>query len=173
MLNPKIRLLLALVSFLLGGYGVITNDYLGFVLIAASAFLGYGYFKYGTVWLAFRAVSAGHVEKAAELLRQVERPASLSAQERAYFELASGFVCASRAQNADAERHLRLALDNQLRTDNDRALAEAVLAQLLTARDEVAEARSLLERAKARSCRPAIAERIRTLHEQLPRPGPD
>ncbi|HYQ14811.1 MAG TPA: hypothetical protein VEQ58_03610, partial [Polyangiaceae bacterium] len=153
MLTPKLRFVLAVVSFLFGVYRVISGDYAGLALLAASAFLAYGYFKYGTVWLAFRAVSGGEIDKAAELLQQVKRPSSLGAQERAYYELASGFVCASRAQNEQAEQHLRLALQNQLRTDNDRALAEAILAQLLVARDEPTEARRVLEAARARSCR--------------------
>ena|SRR6185369_2579442 len=168
MLTPRSRWLLAVVSFAFGAYQVACGHYVGFVLLAASAFLAYGYFKYGNVWLAFRAISAGKVDAAAELLQRVERPASLAAEERGYYELSSGFVCAARAQNQDAERHLRLALENQLRTDNDRALAEAVLAQLLIARDELADARSLLERAAARSCRPAIAKRIQVLRDELP-----
>jgi hypothetical protein len=171
MLTPRTRWLLAVVSFSFGAYQVVCGRYVGCVLLAASAFLAYGYFKYGTVWLAFRAVSAGEIDKAAQLLQRVPRPASLAAQERGYYELASGFVCAARAQNQDAERHLRLALENQLRTDNDRALAEAVLAQLLIARDELADARALLARAAARSCRPAIAKRIQVLHDGLPRSG--
>jgi len=169
MFTPRIRWLLAAASFAFGGYRVSSGDYAGFVLIAAAAFLVYGHFKYNTVWLAFRAVSGGQLDKAAALLQQVKRPASLGAEARAYFELASGFVCASRAQNEDAEKHLRIALANRLRTDNDRALAETVLAQLLIARDELPEARTLLEQAAARSCRPATAERIRALRDDLPR----
>jgi Tfp pilus assembly protein PilF len=76
-------------------------------------------------------------------------------------------VCASRAQNANAEAHLRRALDHQLRTENDRALAEAVLAQLLVARDELVEARAIVERAVTRECRPAIAARIKAMRDQL------
>jgi hypothetical protein len=166
--TPRIRGLLAVVAFALGVYGLLQGDNVGLAGIAASAVLAYGYFKYGTVWLAFRAVSAGQMDKAAQLLEQVKRPDSLGAQERAYFELASGFVCASRAQNAPAEQHLRVALANELRTENDRALAEAILAQLLIAREELTEARSVLDRAAARAARPAIAQRIQTLRDELP-----
>ena len=168
MLTPRVRGLLAIVAFLLGVYGLIKGDYLGMVGIGISALLAYGYFKYGNVWLAFRSVSAGQMEKAAQHLQQVGRPAALGTEERAYFELASGFVCASRGQNAQAEQHLRVALANELRTQNDRALAEAILAQLLIARDELTEARSVLDEAAARPARPAIAQRIRDLRSELP-----
>ena len=168
MFTPRIRWLLAAGSFGFGCYRVSAGDYAGFALIAAALLLVYGHFKYNTVWLAFRAVSAGQLDKAAALLQLVKRPASLGSEARAYFELASGLVCASRAQNDDAEKHLRVALTNRLRTDNDRALAEAVLAQLLIVRDELPEARTLLDQAAARPCRPATAERIRTLRDDLP-----
>jgi hypothetical protein len=42
------------------------------------------------------------------------------------------------------------------------------LAQLLAARDELPEARKLLAQAAARRCRPAIAERIQSLRDELP-----
>lgn len=167
-LTPRVRGLLAIAAFALSVYALLTGAYIGLVGLAASAFLAYGYFKYGTVWLAFRAVSAGQMEQAAQFLQQVKRPAALGVQERAYFELASGFVCASRAQNGPAEQHLRAALAHELRTENDRALAEAILAQLLIAREELTEARRVLEQAAARSARPAIARRIRSLRDELP-----
>lgn len=167
MFTPKLRLLLALASFAMGTYYIVAGRYAGLLLLAASALLGYGYFKYGTVWLAFRQVARGEMDRAARLLDQVKRPEMLDSEQRAYFELAWGLVWASRAQNARSEQHLKLALSHALRTDNDRAMAEAVLAQLLLARNEIAEARSVLEQAITRSCRPAIAERIKALHAEL------
>lgn len=168
MFSPRVRALLAAVSFAFGCYQVVSGHYVGLVFFAVAAFLAYGYFKYGTVWLAFRAVARGEMEGAAKLLAQVRKPEALGAQDRGYYELASGFVCASRGQNERAEAHLRAALAHELRTDNDRALAEAVLAQLLIARDEMVEARKLLERAVGRDSRPAIAARIRAIQSELP-----
>ncbi len=167
MFTPKLRLALAVVSFLFGAYRIALQDYNGLILLAASALLAYGYFRHGTVWLAFRAVARGQMDSAVQLLNQVKRPEALTSQDRAYYELAWGLVCASRSENERAEVHLKQALDEQLRTDNDRALAEAVFAQLLVARGERAEARSVLDRAITRQSRPVIAQRIKTLREEL------
>jgi hypothetical protein len=109
---------------------------------------------------------------AAKLLQKVKQPQALGPEQRAYFELASGLVCASRAENGRAEAHLQAALSQSLRTENDRALCEAVLAQLLVARDDLAGARVVVERAVTRECRPAIAARIKALHEQLATASP-
>jgi ParB-like chromosome segregation protein Spo0J len=76
-------------------------------------------------------------------------------------------VCTSTAQNQRAEQHLQAALAHQLRTDNDRAMAEAVLAQLLIARDQHAEARALVDQAVTRNCRPSILERLKALQAEL------
>ena len=165
------RVLVALASFVLGGFLIIQGSNLGLVLLALSAYLAVGYFRYGTVSLAFRAVASGNAERAAQLLDGVKNPTSLRAADRAYFELASGFVCAARAKNDAAEQHLRLALGNPLRSEDDRALAETVLAQLLVARDQRDEARTLLDCASARCRRTAVAERIRALRAELPKSG--
>jgi tetratricopeptide (TPR) repeat protein len=171
MLTPRLRLTLAIASFVTGAYLLVVGDYAGVVFLGGAAYFGYSYFKYGTVWLAFREVARGHMNEAAALLQQVKEPQALGSEQRAYFELASGLVCASRAQNQKAEAHLQIALDHRLRTENDRALAEAVLAQLLVARDQLEAAREIVERAVKRECRPGIAARIKDLHEQLQPPA--
>jgi hypothetical protein len=169
-LPPKLLATFAVLSFVLGAYCLIAGSYAGILLFIAAAALGYAYFKHNTVELAFREVARGHMPSAAKLLAQVARPEQLSSRDRAYFELASGLVNASQAENQRAEQHLQLALSNDLRTDNDRALAEAVLSQLLVARGARDDARSIIERAVTRTCRPAIAARIKKLHEDLSQP---
>ena len=170
-MTPKLRLALAVASFLAGAYLLVKGEYTGVVFLGGAAYLGYLHFKYGTVWLAFREVARGHMNEAAALLQKVKAPQTLDSEQRAYFELASGLVCASRAQNQSAEQHLQTALDNKRRTENDRAMAEAVLAQLLVARDQLEAAREVIGRAVKRECRPGIAARIKDLHEQLQSPA--
>ncbi|HEX2871910.1 MAG TPA: hypothetical protein VHP33_11650 [Polyangiaceae bacterium] len=168
MFTPRQRLLLSIAAFVLGAYLLlIRNDYAGVVPLAGSALLAYGYFRYGTVWLAFREVAHGRMDAAAKLLAKVKNPEALGSEQRAYYELASGLVCTSTAQNQRAEQHLQAALTHQLRTDNDRAMAEAVLAQLLIARDQHAEARALVDKAVTRNCRPSILERLKALQAEL------
>ena len=167
MLTPKLLIALAVASFALGTYCLLVGDYKSILLFLAAAYFSYSAFKHNPVELAFRAVARGHMPSAATLLAQVQRPEQLTSRDRAYFELASGLMRASRAENQRAEQHLALALEHELRTDNDRALAEAVLSQLLVARGARDEARRIIDRAITRTCRPAIAQRIKKLHEDL------
>jgi len=169
MLTPQHRLLLAVASFGLGAYLLVSNDYVGILCLAASAYFGHSYFRYGTVWLAYREVAHGRMDAAVKLLGKVKDPAALGSEQRAYYELAWGLVCASRAgaENQRAEEHLQSALSHQLRTDNDRALAEALLAQLLVARDELDQARQLVDKALTRQCGPTILARLKSMKEEL------
>lgn len=169
MVPPRARLFFAIASFGLGSYLVYQSDRLGLIPLAVSAYLAVGYFRYGTVSLAFRAVASGNVERASQLLESVKNPTSLGGADRAYFELASGFVRAARGNNDAAEQHLQSALAGPLRGEDDRALGEAVLAQLLVARARHEEARTLLDQAAARCRRPAIADRVRALRAELPK----
>lgn len=162
------RLLFAVASFVLGGYLVIQSEYLGLLLLAVAAYVAVGYFRYGMVSLAFRAVAGGNIDRGAQLLERVKNPSSLVGTDRGYFELASGFVSAARGRNGEAEQHLRLALESPLRSEDDRALGEAVLAQLLVAREQYGEAGTLLDQAAGRCRRSAIADRIRALRAELP-----
>jgi hypothetical protein len=166
-LNPKLLIALAVACFALGTYCLVVGDYKGVLLFLAAAYFSYSYFKHNPVELAFRAVARGQMPSAARLLALVSRPEQLSSRDRAYFELASGLLRASQAENQRAEQHLALALEHDLRTENDRALAEAVLSQLLVARGARDEARRIIDRAITRTCRPAIAQRIEKLHEDL------
>ena len=167
MLTPKLLVVLAVACFALGTYRLVVDDYKGLLLFLAAAYFSYRSFKHNPVELAFRHVAQGHMPSAATLLAQVKRPEQLSSRDRAYFELASGLLNASQAENQRAEQHLTLALEHDLRTENDRALAEAVLSQLLVARGARDEARRVIDRAVTRTCRPAIAQRIKKLHEDL------
>jgi hypothetical protein len=166
-LSRNLQLFLLLGAFAFGTYSLVTGNAWGILWFLASAFLAYTYFKFNAVNQAFREVAHGRMDSAGQLLAQIKRPETLSSVDRAYFELASGLLRASRAENARAEQHLLLALDHALRTDNDRALAEAVLSQLLVARDARDEARRVIEQAATRECRPAIAARIKTIRDEL------
>ncbi len=157
--NPiRIALILGCIGF--GIYRVVYGDRMGLLYVVAGILVAYGYFRYSTVWLAFRAVQKGELDRAARLLSQTRNPSSLSSQARAYFELASGIVEANRGQDEAAERHFRAALGHELRTENDRCVAEVCLAELLARRGNLDEARELVTQARTRRHKPELAECI-------------
>lgn len=148
MYSIPVRLALVVSSIGFGIYLIRAGDSLGWMLMVVAALLVYGHFRYGTVWLAFRAVKRSDMDRAARLLTQVSNPKTLSSQQRAYFEMVSGMVAAHREQGAEAEQHLQASLDYRLRTENDRAIVEATLAELLAKRGDISGARALLDSAR-------------------------
>ncbi len=160
MFSNPVRLVLILGCVGWGLYQVLRGDLTGLVVVAAGCMFAYGYFRYGTVWLAFRAARAGDLERTARLLSQTRHPERLSSQQRAYFELASGIVEANHGHDEVAAQHLRAALDHELRTENDRCIAEVALAELLAKRESLGEARALIASARKRKHNPEFDEYI-------------
>jgi hypothetical protein len=167
MLTNRTRLVVIAAATALGLWRTLTGSSLsGLLFLVAAAILGLGYFRYGPVWLAMRALGRGDTGAAASHLSSISDPQRLGRQSRAYFEMASGLVAAHHGHRGDAERHMRGALDLPLRTENDRALAELTLAELLVGTAN-AEASHLLARAAERSTRPQVDAEVRRVRELL------
>lgn len=167
MLTNRTRLAVVALSLALGAWLSLRGSLMpGLLLLVAGVILGVGYFRYGPVWLAMRALGRGDADKAASHLSSISDPQRLERQSRAYFEMASGLLAASRGRSGDAERHLRRALELPLRTQNDRAVAELTLAELLVGAAN-AEATELLDRASERSPKRRVEEEIARVRELL------
>ncbi len=151
-----------------GTYYVKHGDPVGFLYLCAGALLIYGYFRYGPVFIAFHHVRRKNFERAERLLRQVRDPALLASGQRSYFELASAELALHHGKHADAEHHVRAALAHQLRSENDRALAETLLGQLLIHRGQFDEARDALGSARKRPCNPEVKKAIEEVSKLLP-----
>jgi len=135
--------------------------------MAAALLMFYGYRRYGTVWLATRALKSRDFEKAAALLAQVRSPATLSRQQRAYYELSMGTLALEGRNGTVADGHFRAALSCGLRTENDRAVTEFSLAQAAVLRDDESDARSFLASARGRARKPALVAMINELQVLL------
>ena len=107
------------------------------------------------------------MDRAIRLIEQVKSPSSLVSGQRAYYEFVSGAIAAEQERNSDALEHLTTALDFDLRTDNDRALVELMLARLAIKRGESAEARELLNCAENRQCKPVLLKEISVTRDSL------
>ncbi|MEQ1911713.1 MAG: hypothetical protein ABMA15_23040 [Vicinamibacterales bacterium] len=160
MFTRRARIAVMTVAAALGTWRWWTGDPTGAWFLVAAALLAYGHFRYGTVWLAFRALRKGDVDRAGSFLNQVARPGMLSPESRAYYFMVFGLVAASRGQLGEAESALRKALALPLRTENDRALVEVALAELLVTSTSPNEARELLALAAGRATKPVVSKEV-------------
>jgi tetratricopeptide (TPR) repeat protein len=170
MFRNRLRGAVILLSAGLGVYLLVSGFIWGLAFLVAAALLAWGYYRYGTVWLALQALSAGDGERAARLLKSVRRPTRLGSQSRAYYEYMRGVLAAGEERFDRAESHLRSALDHRLRTENDRSLVECTLAEVLALRGQKEEARVVLDRARARDHKPTLDELIERIEQRLREP---
>jgi predicted Zn-dependent protease len=167
MFSAPVRCLLIAASVAFGGYQLYRGNGAGGWYLLAAALLIYGYFRYGPVWLALRTARRGSFDRTRRLLAQVPNPAWLTSDQRAYFELASALLAEHRKDSSGAETHLRLALEHRMRTQNDRAIVELMLARILLERGSAVEAGEILDRAANRGSNPEVARMIDELKTTL------
>jgi hypothetical protein len=124
MFPTSIRFLLATASAAFGVYQIHRGSIAGGLYVVAAALLVYGHFRYGS---RVAGASNGSSWK--------HGPHATFARAGAQSGLAdlgpAALVAADRKDDHAAEKHLRLAIDHRLRTENDRALVEVMLARIL------------------------------------------
>lgn len=160
MFTPFLRFLMVFAAAAMGCLALAAErDIHGVALLLCAAILTYGYFGYGTVWLAFRAARKGKVKRAAKLLAKTRFPGWLNAQNRAYYRWLRGLIELDRGNTDQAREHLLAALNGKLRTTNDRCLVACALAALALDTGDTEGAKGFLERAKKEPHRNA-AEKV-------------
>ena len=168
MYSRSLRIVITIFCVAVGSWEFYRGRFVpGVMLLVVALLMLYGYFRYGTVWLALRRLRAGDEAGGARLLSQVSNPELLSARQRAYYELAQGTLALESGDASRAIPHLQAALEHRLRTEHDRAIAEANLASALVATGEVSHARLLIRAARGRGPRPEIEEMLDALEAQL------
>jgi len=169
MFGTKVRLVLIV---LLSGFAVWSAvDGLpsrAVIYLAGAAFFAWGYFRYGTVWLAWQEVRRGNTTRAAELLREVRHPSALSPVQRAYYGWATGFLALSERDYAGARHHFDRVEHARLRTTNDRSILACHRAQAAAGAGDPDCARSELERARSQPHKPGVDLLIDSIEQELP-----
>jgi outer membrane PBP1 activator LpoA protein len=169
MFGTKLRLVLIV---LLSGFAVWSAaDGLhsrAVIYLAGAAFLAWGYFRYGTVWLAWQEVRRGNTGRAAELLREVRHPSALSPVQRAYYGWATGYLALAERDYARARHHFDTVEHIRLRTTNDRSILACHRAQAAAGSGDLDMARSELERARSQPHKPGVDLLIDKIEKELP-----
>jgi hypothetical protein len=148
MFTPVARFSLILGCLAIGVWWLSTGEWMGIFVLFAAACFGFGYFRYGTVWLAFRALREGNIDKAENLISKVSYPSKLNSQNRAYYNWAKGAVAMRRGDFTRAKEFLELAAAGKLRTSNDRSILACFLAEIAVRNGDHTTARNQLEKAR-------------------------
>jgi outer membrane PBP1 activator LpoA protein len=167
MYSPMTRLVLILTGLALGSWMILSGQAIGAPFLVAAAMLIWGHFRYGTVWLAWRAAKRGDLAKAHELLGKIRSPDKLTPQSRAYYHWLTGCIAAENDQPALAQRNLGLAASGRLRTENDRSIVLCQMARICLDQGEPDAARGHLAAARAIVQKDAVSQMIEEIQARL------
>ena len=161
MVSPLVRLGLVALLVAVGGYQVSIDRTSGWLLLVAAGGLTYGYFRYGAVWAAWRALKAMKYDRAKALIETVNNPQLLAPQQRAYYHFTQGILRMRDSKFGIAAEHLASAAEGSLRTSNDRSVALLTLAEAKVKGGEIDVAREYLAKAKEMPHKDGLGEAIR------------
>ena len=148
MFDTWLRLAIIVPTGFLGTLQLVRGQPQGALLVVAALLLTYGYFRYGTIWLAYRAYRRSDIGRVDRLLDQIRFPGALRPRDRAYYEFLRGVTSRAHEDLVAAERHLRAAAGGVTRTNLERAFFLSQLAETqLTAKNYPA-ARESIRRAR-------------------------
>lgn len=131
MYTPFVRIIIGLL-----GIGMAYNFYLmrntssTYLVLLAVGLIVWGYFKNGTVYLAFKQLKKDNHEKAEKLLLKIKYPNLLTKSQKSYYHFIKGFIELHKDNLDVGCKELTQALEIGLRTENDTLIATRTLAAI-------------------------------------------
>lgn len=151
MFRNRTRIMVILGSLAAGIYTGFILEYRvpAFMLICYALIQTYGYFRWGTVWLAWIKFERKDLSACESILAEIRRPGVLAKSLQGFYHFQyAGVELWKNGDYSRAEEHCRRALDIGIRTPNNKAIAHIMMAQICIAAHRRDEAVSWLERAK-------------------------
>ena len=150
MYTPLIRLILSSFAFLYGGYKLYLDpsNIEGWLFLFAGGALVWGYFKYGTIWKAWRLYEKNDLDGLEVQLSYIKKPEWLNAQNKAYYYLLKGVVLSKNGQWETAYKNFEIATKGPLRTENVLSIVHVYLADTAIILNNLSSAKQHLQKAK-------------------------
>ena len=149
MFTPFFRLLLVLVNLVLVIFFFLREDFLSmFLILISTGLFVYGYFRYGTVYLAFQQLKKENYDKSEKLISKIKNPSMLSANQKSYYHFAQGIIASNKRDWDKSASDLNKALTIGLRTENDISIALLNLANVEFERKNFEKAIELIKKIK-------------------------
>lgn len=136
-------------------------------MVAVIGLVIWGYFKNGTVYLAFASIKKQKYQKADKILRKTVNPSLLKRGQRSYYHFSKGFINLSKEDFNAAEKEFKEALLIGLRTENDMAIAYLNLAGIEVTRKNRVIALEYLGKMKELSYKKELQDEVYKLEEKL------
>lgn len=168
MYSKNLRFIAILISVFIGIW-LILNEYvlIGTLLIIGAILLLYGYFRYASVWLAFRKLSANDFTKAKKLLEATPKPEWLSKSQRGYYYWGMGLINLLESKLDLAEIQLIKALNIGLKTDDDISMVYLGLAEINFKKGAIERAKTFMNKAENTPHKDLLAPVMISLKDEI------
>ncbi|WP_139181390.1 hypothetical protein [Thiohalomonas denitrificans] len=128
-LDPYLRLTMGLAGLVVAIYMMARGTIWIWPLALLAIYFVWDFFRNASVWSAFRAFREGRIEAVRQEVNQIRWSNLLSPVSRSYYHWLRGAVDAADGRYAAARVHLLVAAAGRLKTENDRALVQCLLAE--------------------------------------------
>jgi len=148
--SPIIRLILSSFAILYGGYKLYidVSDIEAWLFLFAGGAMIWGYFRYGTIWKAWRFYKKNDLEGLEIQLSHIKKPEWLNAQNKAYFHWLNGVILSRDEKWKEAYDNFEIASKGPLRTENALSVVYVCLADTAVFLSDYVRAKEHLKRAK-------------------------
>lgn len=166
--DPDVRLIVSAISMLCCFYITLHRSPVAIPFFIASALLFTDVIRNSSIWYGFSAFRRGEMGKVTYALQQVRWPNLLSPQSRAYYNWLKGVKEVADLRYAAAKVHLLVAINGELKTQNDRSLLHCLLAEIAIQEGDSDSAREHLRHAEALEHHPEVNRIIHSLQQRVP-----
>jgi predicted negative regulator of RcsB-dependent stress response len=138
-----------------------------YMALAGVGLVIWGYFKNGTVYLAFQQLKKENYDKAEQLLAKISKPELLKKSQKSYYHFTKGFIELHKQNTDSAFADLNSALNLGLRTQNDTSIVTLNLSSIELDRKNLEEATNFLNQTKELNHKPELNSEIERIEAEI------
>ncbi|OJJ14268.1 hypothetical protein BKI52_43055 [marine bacterium AO1-C] len=168
MFTPKIRFVLIALATVALVISLTSQNIPSAILYGVvSVALFAGYYRNGTVWLAYQQLRRQNYDKAIAYLNQTKYPGRLAKSQKGYYHFIKGFAAIEEEQFEQAKDEFQQALEAGLRTQNEEAITYLQLTDISLIFDDKAQAQQYLDKIQTLKYKPSLEEALVQVKEKM------
>jgi len=168
MFTPKIRFVLIALATVALVISLTSQNIPSALLYAVvSVALLIGYYRNGTVWLAYQQLRRQNYDKAIRYLNQTKYPDRLAKSQKGPYHFIRGFAAIEEEQFEQAQEEFQQALEVGLRNQNEEAITYLQLTDISLIFDDKVQAQQYLDKIQTLNYKPSLEEALTQVKEKM------
>jgi len=143
------------------------SDVEGWLFLFAGLALIWGYFRYGTIWKAFRLYQKNDLDGLEIQLSNIKKPEWLNAENKAYYHWLNGVILSKDEKWKEAYSNFEIASKGPLRTENALSIVYVCLADTSVFLNDIVKAKEYLVKAKELNHNEGVKQGIEEVEQKI------